>query len=331
MRLVKVSGDALTIRRCRRGKGFCYFDAAGALVRDEATKARACSLGIPPAWEDVRLAGLDNAHIQAMGRDAAGRTQYIYHPDWEAKRAGRKSGQLSLLATALPRVRRKVALDLAAKTGSQELALAIAVALIDRTAMRVGRERYLKSSGTRGAGTLFSRDVRVQGKSVALSFPAKSSKPARYELHDKSLASAIGRIKTLTGKRLLVYRNGGGAIAPITGEMINAYLETAAGVHVTAKDFRTLHASALAGEALSQLEPGASTSVRKRQMMGVTRQVAEFLRNTPAISRKSYIAPCLFKLFDDGRLQMLWDRGGPGRRNLRQRERRLVAVLSAAI
>ena len=228
-------------------------------------------------------------------------------------------------------MRRRVVRDLAAEAGSATLALAIAAALIDRTAMRIGRERYLKTSGTRGAGTLYARDVRVSGSSIALDFPAKSGKKAQYRLADRRLAAAIARIKPLTGKRLLVYRDGAGEVRPISGEMINAYLESAADAHVTAKDFRTLHASARAGEALAHLEPGPSITARKRQMMDVTRQVAEFLHNTPAISRKSYIAPCLFKLFDDGKLQRLWDKGGRGRRNLRQRERRLGAVLSAAI
>ena len=288
---------------------------SGALICDVEIKSRARALGIPPAWTEVRIAPHPRAHIQAMGKDAAGRVQYIYHADWEAKRLARKQNQLALLTTALPAVRRRVSRDLLAETGSQELALAIAVALIDRTAMRIGREKYLKSSGTRGAGTLFSRDVKVKGTRVAMQFPAKSGKQAQYELSDRRLAQAIARIKTLTGRRLLVYRNGGNELRPVTGEMINAYLEAAASAHITAKDFRTLHASALAGEVLAEMEPGPSAAARKRQMAAATQTVAEFLRNTPAISRKSYIAPCLFKLFDDGRLQVLWAKGrGDGAR-----------------
>jgi DNA topoisomerase-1 len=328
-RLVHATRAALTIERQRRGKGFCYFDAKGELVCDKIAKTRFQALGIPPAWQEVKIAEHPRAHIQAMGRDAAGRLQYIYHPDWEERRLARKQNQLALLTTALPAVRRRVAKDLGATTGSSELALAIAVALIDRTAMRVGRERYLKSSGTRGAGTLYSRDVRVAGSRVALQFPAKSGKTAQYELADRRLAEAVGRIKTLTGKRLLVFRDEAGSVRPITGEMINTYIAEAAKAHVTAKDFRTLHASAIAAEELAALEPGSSISARKRQMTTVTRTVADFLRNTPAISRKSYIAPCLFKLFDDGQLQVLWANSSGGAAGLKQRERRLSQVLAA--
>ncbi|HTJ56764.1 MAG TPA: DNA topoisomerase IB [Devosiaceae bacterium] len=327
-KLVHAGRDALTITRLRRGKGYCYFDRDGQLVCDEEAKSRFKALGIPPAWQEVRIAHHPRAHIQAMGRDAAGRVQYIYHPDWEAKRLAKKQNQLALLTTALPSVRRRVSRDLAAAAGTPELALAIAVALIDRTAMRVGRERYLKTSGTRGAGTLFAHDVRVRGPRVSLSFPAKSGKSAEYELADRRLAEAIARIKKLTGKRLLVYRNEDGAVRPITGDMINTYIREAAKASVTAKDFRTFHASALAAEELATIEPGQSVSARKRQMMAVTRDVAQFLRNTPAISRKSYIAPCLFKLFEDGRLQVLWEASRGGANGLRQREQRLGQVLA---
>jgi DNA topoisomerase-1 len=329
-RLVKVTRDALTVSRRRKGKGFCYYDGNGALVCDPELKSRYQSLGIPPAWQDVRISPKPNAHLQATGRDEAGRLQYIYHPDWEERRTSRKQKQLALLSTALPRVRRRVSRDLEAEPGSQELALAIAVALIDRTAMRIGRERYLKTSGTRGAGTLFTRDVRVDGKSVRLTFPAKSGKTASYELSDRRLVNAIARIKTLSGRRLLLYKDESGAIRPITGEMINAYLRAIANADVTAKDFRTLHASALAAETLAELAPGPSQSARKRQIASVTKKVAEFLRNTPAISRKSYIAPCLFRLFDDGQLQVLWANGSNGAGGgIRQREKRLSEILSA--
>jgi len=328
-RLVTVGRDGLTIRRQKSGKGFCYRAADGSLICDKETKDRIRALGIPPAWTEVQLAHHPRAHIQAIGKDAAGRLQYIYHPDWEEKRLARKQNQLALLTTALPTVRRRVARDLSAPAGSPELALAIAIALIDRTAMRIGREKYLRQSGTRGAGTLFTRDVEVSGGRLRLEFPAKSGKKARYEVADRRLAKAVARIRKLTGRRLLVYRDAEGTIRPITGEMINAYLNDAAHAHVTAKDFRTLHASALAGAELAEIEPAASPSARKRQMAAVARDVADFLGNTPAISRKSYIAPALFKLFDDGTLRTLWERSG-GASGLRRPETRLAEVLAAA-
>ncbi|HZY67759.1 MAG TPA: DNA topoisomerase IB, partial [Devosia sp.] len=166
MRLKRVTRDALTVRRVRHGRGHAYQDADGKTWPAGELRDRALHLGIPPAWTEVRIAPEPNMHIQACGLDAAGRMQYIYHSDWEVKRSAKKQKQLALLTTALPRIRRHVNQDLDAETGSRTLALAIGVALIDRTAMRIGRERYLDLRGTRGAGTLYTRDVKVKDDSI---------------------------------------------------------------------------------------------------------------------------------------------------------------------
>jgi DNA topoisomerase-1 len=327
-RLKTVSRDDLAVRRVRHGRGHAYFDAGGKPWPRGELRERAMHLGIPPAWTEVQIAPEPNMHIQACGIDAAGRIQYIYHPDWEARRTRKKQKQLALLATALPKIRRRVNEDLEAETGSRALALAIGVALIDRTAMRIGRERYLDASGTRGAGTLYTRDVSVKGDEVILNFPAKSGKVASYVLSDARLAGAIARVKAIAGKRLLMYRDDDGKARTIRSEELNGYLRETAGVTVTAKDFRTLHASALAAEALAKLEPGESVSARKRQVAAVTKTVADFLRNTPAITRKSYIAPCLFSMFESSKLSDLWAAAGGNHDGLRVREARLAAVLA---
>ena len=328
-RLKHVARDALTIERRRAGKGFVYVNG-GKRVRDKALLARARHLAVPPAWTDVRVAPDPLAHLQAIGVDAAGRLQYLYHSDWERRRTLHKQKHLTALAAALPRVRRRIREDLDAEAGSKELALAIGVALIDRTSMRVGRERYLAERGTRGAGTLMTRDVTVKGDQIRITFPAKSGKQSSYTIADEQLAAAIKRIKTIPGKRLLMLINGAGGPRPIRTDEINAYLKDITGVPVSAKDFRTLHASALAGEALASLEPATSETGRKRQVAEVIRRVAAFLQNTPAICRKSYVAPRLIDLFENGQLSSIWASGGDGGHGLRQREVRLAAVLAGA-
>jgi DNA topoisomerase-1 len=330
-RLKSVTRDDLIVHRVKRGVGYAYLDADGRAWPRGELRNRALHLGIPPAWTAVRVAPDPLMHIQACGLDTAGRVQYIYHPDWEARRQRKKQRQLSLLATALPRIRRRVAQDLEAEAGSKTLALAIGVALIDRTAMRIGRERYLDARGTRGAGTLFSRDVGVSGDEIRLKFPAKSGKVATYTLTDAKLARAIEKVKQTAGRRLLMYRDDAGAVHTLRTEELNRYLREISGAKVSAKDFRTLHASALAAEALAKLEPGPSVSARKRQVADVARSVAAFLRNTPAITRKSYIAPCLFSMFETAKLADLWAAAAVERHDgLRAREVRLAQVLEAA-
>lgn len=328
-RLVTVSRDDLDIVRRRRGRGFAYVDAGGRAVTDPAFRRRVDGLVIPPAWRDVHVSLHPRAHIQAFGTDEAGRVQYIYHPDWEETRTRRKQLRLGRLLAALPRIRRRIAIDLQAEAGSTTLATAIAVALIDRTAMRVGRERYLEERGTRGAGTLYSRDVQLDGDTISIAFPAKGGKDAHYTITDPRLAAALARIKTLPGKRLLVHRAASGKLKPIRTNAINAYLREISGAEICAKDFRTLHASARAGEALASVPLEASESARKRQIARISREVSDFLRNTPMVCRKSYIVPVLFALFDSGRLHELWLQAGAWKGE-RGRERRLGVVLAAA-
>jgi DNA topoisomerase-1 len=330
VRLKTIKRDDLIVRRVRHGRGHAYFDTEGRPWPAGELRDRALHLGIPPAWTEVRIAPDAKMHIQACGVDAAGRVQYIYHSEWEARRTRRKQRHLALLTEALPRIRRRVHEDLEAETGSKTLALAIGVALIDRTAMRIGRERYLDARGTRGAGTLFTRDVSVSGDTLTLGFPAKSGKRAEYTLADARLAQAIARVKTIPGKRLLMYRADDGTAKAIRTEELNRYLREISGAPVSAKDFRTLHASALAAEALAKLAPGESAAARKRQVADVTRNVAAFLRNTPAITRKSYIAPCLFALFETAKLSDLWGAVSDRHEGLKAREARLAAVLAAA-
>lgn len=326
-KLITVTREDLAITRRRCGRGFTYLDADGEPVRDQAVRSRIKALAIPPAWTDVAIAVHERAHIQACGEDDAGRVQYVYHAEWEVRRDGRKAERLARLSLALARVRRRVARDLGAPAGSPELALAVAAALIDRTAMRLGSERYLETAGTRGAATLLKSDVAVSGSRVRLRFAAKGGQEVDYTLTHRTLAQAITRLKTLPGKRLLVCRNG--RCKPVTTEAINRYLREAAGAEISAKDFRTLHASAMAGEELARIEPGASEARRRRQIAEVSKKVAEFLRNTPAISRKSYIAPGLIELFESGRLGRLWNRPDGRRTLMRRREARLGRVLEA--
>ena len=168
-------------------------------------------------------------------------------------------------------------------------------------------------------------DVRLSHGDVELAFAAKGGKPARYVTRGSRLAKAIARIRRLTGRRLLVYRGGDGALHPITASMINDYLKTIADSEVTAKDFRTFHASALAAEMMAELQPARSKAARKRQLAAVYKRVSEVLRNTPAITRSSYIAPVLVRLFDDGRLQAVRKGPAPSDR-LHCREARLATL-----
>ena len=148
---------------------------------------------MPPAYEDVLYATDPRAHIQAIGRDAAGRLQYRYHPDWEKVRERRKARRLQRLVEALPRIRRAVNKHLGAAEPTREFALSAVIELVSCSAIRPGSESYAKANGTRGAATLLKSNVAVDGATVTLKFRAKGGKAVEKEFHCPRVASAIER------------------------------------------------------------------------------------------------------------------------------------------
>ncbi|GGQ78353.1 site-specific integrase [Streptomyces flaveolus] len=104
----------------------------------------------------------------------------------------------------------------------------------------------------------------------------------------------------------------------MTGEDVNAYLKKLAGVEVTARDFRTWHATVMAAVALAVSQPVArSESARRRAVARAAREVAGYLGNTPAVCRASYINPRVIELYEEdvtvvGALPQLGDEGAYG-------------------
>jgi DNA topoisomerase-1 len=164
--LKHITTNELTIRRRRQGRGFGYFQPDGTAVT-AAEKRRLAELAVPPAYEDVLYAVDPNAHIQAVGRDAAGRLQYRYHPQWQLVRETRKARRLARLADALPRIQRSISQHLSSTEPSREFALAAVIELVARGAIRPGSEEYARLRGTRGAATLLKSNVSVYGETVA--------------------------------------------------------------------------------------------------------------------------------------------------------------------
>ena len=137
--------NELTIRRIKRGKSYSFVRANGTAIRHTGTIKRLHSMAVPPAYAEVRYAPDPNSHLQAVGRDAAGRLQYRYHSDWEKVREQRKAHRLARLVAALPKIRRNVSLHLSGDAPTREFALSAVIELIARTAIRPG-DRILRPS-----------------------------------------------------------------------------------------------------------------------------------------------------------------------------------------
>jgi len=325
--LIYVSTDALTIRRQRKGEGWTFISQDGRTIRDEIVRARLKKLAVPPAYEDVLYAADPRAHIQAIGRDAAGRLQYRYHPDWEKVRERRKAKRLQRLVEALPRIRRAVNRHLATAEPTREFALSAVIELISCSAIRAGSESYAKANGTRGAATLLKSNVTVRGATIALKFRAKGGKDVDKKFRCPRGAAAINVLQALPGKRLFQYRGENG-VRFVTASDVNAFLREIAGVKISLKDIRTLCASGAALEALAHIVPAESERGRRRQVKAAVTAVSEELTNTPAICRKSYVHQTVVAAFENGKLEK-FSEGLKGRRSPVHRERLLAQVVAS--
>jgi DNA topoisomerase-1 len=327
--LTLLAADKLSWRRERRGKGFAYLDDRGRVIRDATTRTRLNALAVPPAYVDVRLAADPCAHLQATGRDEAGRLQYRYHPQWVEVREVVKAKRLLRFLDALPRIRRCVGRDLAAPPACYRHALAAAIRLVERTAIRAGCESYLKTSGSRGAATLLKSNVRIDGASLRLAFRAKGGKWFERAMDAPALAQALAALQDLPGRRLFQYRDDEGRVRALNARDLNDYLQAAAGAPISMKDFRTLLASATAAERLADTAPAASESGRRRQILEVVRDIAGELSNTPTVARKSYVHATVVAAFENGSLHRLSGRVS-GKRLSPKREMLLRAVVGGA-
>src|SRR6201990_1799537 len=128
--------DQLTIRRIKRGKNYSFVRANGTPIKHVGTIRRLNSMAVPPAYAEVRYAPDPSSHLQAVGRDAAGRLQYRYHSDWEKVREQRKAHRLARLVAALPKIRRNVSMHLSGDAPTREFALSAVIELIARNALR---------------------------------------------------------------------------------------------------------------------------------------------------------------------------------------------------
>jgi len=295
--------EQLTIERRRASDGYSYHAADGRQITDQAVLRRFASLAVPPAYEEVHFSPDERAHLQAVGRDAAGRLQYRYHSDWEKVREAEKATRLAALASVLPKIRRAVAQHLSGKEATRNFALAAAVELVAGSAIRPGSEEYARKHGTRGATTLLKSNVRVSGDDITLVFRAKGGKDVRKEFSSPRLVSALSVLRSLPGARLFQYRDESGAIKRITAPEVNDFLREMADTYVSLKDFRTLCASAAVLDNLARTVPAETPRKRRKQVLEAVKEAAQELANTPAVCRRSYVHETVVTAFEKGVLE----------------------------
>lgn len=319
------------IARRRAGTGFSYRAPDGSRVHDETTLARIRKLAIPPAYTDVWICRSALGHLQATGRDARRRKQYRYHVRWQATRGEGKFGRQVEFGRALPRLRRRLREDLREAGFPRAKVIALVVAVMARTLVRVGNDEYARSNRSYGLTTLRNRHMEfLRGGSARFRFRGKGGQDHEIVLDDAHLARLVRACQELPGQALFQYRDDDGKVQPIDSQDVNEYLSAALGAGFTAKDFRTWGATLHAFRLLAATplpEPGRSGVASERALAkarnAVIAEVADALGNTPSVCRKSYIDSRVFEAWQDGRLQ----RAAAGARGPRQWEQALLRLL----
>jgi DNA topoisomerase-1 len=284
------------IVRRRRGRGFSYQGPDGAPVRDRATLERVKALAIPPAWTDVWICTSPDGHLQAVGTDAAGRRQYRYHDVWREQQDRAKFDRVLEVAERLPAFRKVVDDQLKGRGLTRERVLAVAARLLDIGFFRIGGESY----DSYGLATLRMEHVTCTNGIVTCSYPAKGDIAREVEVADPGACKVLRSLKALGAQgELLRYRHKGGW-GDVRSEDINDYLRETTGYEVTAKDFRTWHATVLAAVGLAVSRPAVADGPAKKQraVTRVMREVSEYLGNTPTVARASYVDPRVVEAYD---------------------------------
>lgn len=287
------------IARQRRGRGFIYRGPDGRLVRDPRALDRISKLVIPPAWTDVWICPDPKGHLQATGRDVAGRKQYRYHDRWTQFSSQTKYDHVLAFAEVLPDLRRAVDRDMQRPRLDARRVLAGLVRLLDVTLIRVGNDCYTQQNSSYGLTTLRDRHVQFIGNGRAiLSFNGKSGQHQELNVADPRLVRLIRKCHDLPGYRLFQYIGDQGEQYSIGSGEVNDYIREATGCDdLSAKDFRTWGGTTGAAVVLSKMDCPESKTRRERIIAAAVKQVAQQLGNRPAACRKYYIHPAVLDAY----------------------------------
>lgn len=288
--LVYVSDQEPGIRRKRAGRGFSYIAPDGSCLTGPERR-RVEKLGVPPAYRDVWICPREDGHLQATGRDARGRKQYRYHPDWHAAQATTKYAGLISFGRALPKLRARLDRDLRHAPGGRGFTLAALVLLLDHSFLRIGNPEYAAQNASFGATTLLRRHVRISKDGVHLDFTAKGGKRVRKILRGRKLHRALQAVGDLPGRQLFTYVDSDDAPHSITSGDVNGWLAEVMGEGVTAKTFRTWGGTLAAFSYAQEMPSDGRLTIKLLAL--ATSQV---LHNSPAIARTSYIHPAVLEL-----------------------------------
>jgi DNA topoisomerase I len=233
-----VNSSEIGLKGVKSGARFRYQGASDRTIADQKVITRIDKLAIPPAWNQVWICRDSRGHIQATGRDARGRKQYIYHPGWRETRDEDKFHRMFEFGRALPKIRTQVDRQLRRQGLDRLKVLAAVIRLLDVGGMRVGNEEYAHQNNSFGLTTLRNRHASVNGNCVRLRFRGKGGKEQDVSVEHPTIAKIIRKCQHLPGQFLFEYL-AEDRVHHITSADVNDFLLEISGQDFPAKDFRT--------------------------------------------------------------------------------------------
>ena len=282
---------------------FRYVSADGRTI-SATDLARIGALRIPPAWTEVAINRAAGGMLQAVGADAAGRCQYLYHEQHVKKREQKKFNRLLIFVEAVPKMRRAVNRNLRKRDLGRERVMGCILRILATCFMRAGSQVYANENGSYGLATLRPKHVKVRGDVVEFNFPGKSQVIQQRVLKDRPVARVVRELLQTPAREVFKYQNGDGRFVDVKRRDINAFIKEVMGQNFTSKDFRTWAGTLICACALARAgaEVPESSASKKRKVVQAIKETAEVLGNTPAVCRSAYISPEVINRFERGEI-----------------------------
>ena len=285
-------------------QGFTYETSDGGRLTGSDIE-RIKRLKIPPAWTEVAINPSPSGTLQAIGKDVAGRWQYLYHEKHTRRQEQKKFERLLKFAEALPQMRKTIARHMAQPGLGREKVMACILRILSTCFIRPGSQVYANENGSYGIATLRRKHVTVKGDLIVFDFKGKHGQQQHRELRDRKIARIVKQLVELPGYEVFKYEDEAGNLADVKRRHINQYIKEVMGEQFSAKDFRTWAGTLICACALARAEAGEvneKTSARKKALVAAIKEAAEHLGNTPAVCQSSYINPSVLSSFKKGRV-----------------------------
>jgi DNA topoisomerase I len=283
-------------------RGFHYKPSNGRLTKTDLDRIN--DLKIPPAWTEVFINPAANGRVQAIGKDTAGRWQYLYHESHTHTQELRKFRRITKFAKAIPQMRATVARHLRQPGLTRERVLAAVLRVLSTCYMRPGSEVYASEHGSYGIATLRRKHVTVKDDLIGFDFRGKAGVRQQRELRDHQVARVVRESIKLPGYNVFKYINGDDKPVVVTRRHINEYIKEVMGSSFSAKDFRTWAGTLVCACALARngVEISDKKTARNKRIVEAIKETAEVLGNTPAVCRGSYVCPEIISSFEKGQV-----------------------------